>query len=377
VANTKIEWAEKVWNPVVGCTKISPGCQNCYAERMAARLENIAYKTGNQKLHDKYYPTINCNGTWTGKVSLCPDALDEPLRWKKPSRIFVCSMGDLFHEDVPFGFISKVFATMWVAEWHTFLVLTKRPERMREFICEYPPEFIIENEPSKNIWLGVTAENQEQADKRIPILLQIPAAVRFVSVEPMLGPVDLLSNDYLGGCINCEVCLDNPKTCINRAQDRKIDWVICGGESGPGARPMHRDWARELRDQCKAAGVPFLFKQWGEYAPNWLYDDNEKEIPGSIWMDRMGKKKAGRLLDGRIYDECPEVTPYGGDDAGKYKFHKARAQAVRKAINHAKTQEFSDIAIAFEKVSKILAEKMTTKELAWYIEEIKAQEVGG
>lgn len=285
MSKTKIEWADKSWNPVVGCTKISPGCQNCYAERMAARLENIAYKTGNQKLHDKYYPTITYNGTWTGKVSLCPDALDEPLRWKKPSRIFVCSMGDLFHEDVEPSFIQDVFWKMEECSQHIFMVLTKRPERMRKLLHVFykGSQRIL----PKHIWLGVTAENQEQADKRIPILLQIPAAVRFISYEPALGPVDF---GLVGG-------------------PGDPDWIIAGGESGPHARPAHPDWFRSAREQCQAAGVPFMFKQWGEYAPNWLNDDNEKEIPGSIWMDRMGKKKAGRLLDGRIWDEYPEVTP--------------------------------------------------------------------
>ncbi|NLL18809.1 MAG: DUF5131 family protein, partial [Clostridia bacterium] len=159
----------------------------------------------------------------------------------------------------------------------------------------------------KHIWFGVTAENQARADERIPILMQIPAAVRFVSVEPMLGPVDLLSNDYLGGCINCEVCLDNPKTCINRAQDRKIDWVICGGETGPGARPMHPDWVRSLRDQCKEAGVPFFFKSWGDWYPDGkgLYHA-PSAIFGDTVVHKLGKKAAGRLLDGQEWNQYPE-----------------------------------------------------------------------
>jgi protein gp37 len=308
MSRTKIEWAEHVWNPATGCTPISEGCQNCYAKRMANRLRG---RCG--------YPQDD-----PFRVTLHEDRLGEPLRWKKPRRVFVCSMGDLFHDDVPHEFIYGIWDVMVQSKQHTFLVLTKRPDRMKSFIekvmcnrMDYALTFGGTPEgkkarkwaqkPVQNVWLGVTAENQQRADERIPILLQIPAAVRFVSVEPMLGPVDLLSNDYLGGCINCEVCLDNPGTCVNCAQNRKLDWIICGGESGPGARPMRLDWARSLCDQCQAAGVPFFFKQWGEYGPNWLNDDNGKKIEGSEWMDRVGKKAAGRILDGRTWDEYPEV----------------------------------------------------------------------
>lgn len=323
---TKIEWAEETWNPITGCTPISEGCQNCYARRMAKRL---AGRCG--------YPFEN-----PFKVTLHPDKLEQPLRWKKPRMIFVCSMGDLFHKDVPFDQISQVFDVMCSWRWptkeaecsgdaslledpgHTFMVLTKRPERIPEWLSwlglywpgDSPVNINLEAEGhfGKHIWFGVTAENQARADERIPILLQIPAAVRFVSVEPMLGPVDLLSNDYLGGCINCEVCLDNPKTCINRAQDRKIDWVICGGETGPGARPMHPDWVRSLRDQCQAAGVPFFFKSWGE----WMYVHPERPAyqfsnPPSkcatiedMRFYRIGKKAAGRLLDGQEWNQYPD-----------------------------------------------------------------------
>lgn len=268
------------------------------------------------------------------RVTLHPERLDEPLKWRKPRKVFVCSMSDLFHPDIPFHYISNIFDIMCSWRWpnkeaerigdeslledpgHTYMVLTKRPERVQDWLqwlFEYWPgdspvnvNLSVEGHFGRHIWFGVTAENQQRADERIPILLEIPAAVRFISVEPMLGPVDLLSNDYLGGCINCEVCLDNPETCINCAQDRKIDWVICGGETGPGARPMRLNWVRSLRDQCQTAGISFFFKAWGEYGPNWLNDDNGK-IEGSEWMDRMGKKAAGRLLDGRTWDEMPEI----------------------------------------------------------------------
>lgn len=293
MGNTKIQWAEKVWNPVTGCTKVSSGCQNCYAERMAKN-----------RLKGRYgYSENDPFG-----VTLHPDSLAEPLHWKKPSRIFVCSMGDLFHEDVDDGFLCRVFDTMLVAEQHTFLVLTKRPERMEDFITR-----CVRGKP-KNIWLGVTAENQEQADKRIPILLQIPAAVRFVSVEPMLGPVNLTSVIYervvVIDALN-ELCgwptahAPFPDGC------KKLDWVICGGESGPGARPAHPDWVRGLRDQCQAAGVPFLFKQWGEWLSQWdmsnIPGTNKQVILNGLSFYKVGKKKAGRLLDGREWDEYPEV----------------------------------------------------------------------
>lgn len=273
---TKIEWADKVWNPVTGCTKISEGCRNCYAERMAKRL---AGRCG--------YPKEN-----PFAVTLHPDRLEEPLHWKKPSRIFVCSMGDLFHEEVPLKFIAEVFNTM--VAWrcpkhyrhdededgcfnedpgHTYLILTKRPKRMKRVmekeLSEYVGEcwggntplaleFEVGSWPPDNLWLGVSVENQKTADERIPLLLQTPAVKRFVSYEPALGPIDFAP------------------------WIKQIDWLIMGGESGPGARPMHPDWARSTRDQCKAASVPFFFKQWG-----------------------LGKKAAGCLLDGREWKETP------------------------------------------------------------------------
>ena len=211
---TKIEWATEVWNPVTGCTKISPGCDHCYAERMAKRL---AGRAGYPK-EDPF------------QVIWRSDRLEQPLYWKQRRRVFVCSMGDLFHPDVPFRFIGDVWHTMWMAQ-HIFLVLTKRPERMLEFLSSrHSPLSLL-----GNVWLGVSAENQETADERIPILLECPAAVRFVSVEPMLGAVDI------SGCA--------------------LDWVICGCESGPKRRPMNVEWARDLRKQCAAAGVPFSMKQ--------------------------------------------------------------------------------------------------------------------
>ena len=232
-----------------------------------------------------------------------PDRLDAPLHWKKPRRVFVNSMSDLFHKDVPFEFVDQVFATMaWMQE-HTFMVLTKRADRMEEFFNEA-------GNPSRrhilpNVWLGVTVENQKAADERIPLLLQTPAAVRFVSVEPMLRPVDITS--YL----NSLYIIGNVPE--NTIYEPPLDWVICGGETGPGARPMHPDWVRSLRDQCQAAGVPFFFKSWGDWWPaekGRLYDiEKTRSI---MWIDgqdmlKIGKKAAGRLLDGVEWNEYPEA----------------------------------------------------------------------
>jgi len=323
LGKTKIEWSEYSWNPVSGCTPISEGCQNCYAKRMANRLRG---RCG--------YPADD-----PFRVTLRPERLGEPLRWKEPRRVFVCSMGDLFHEDVPFEFIASVFGVMANSSQNTYMVLTKRPQRMKEFfdwlslsaasyyardhrtvpydddrinvfIMKIASEYGINLDfmrkwPLFNVWLGVTAENQARADERIPILLQIPAAVRFVSVEPMLGPVDLTRIVY-----DRQTVIDAIRGLhgwpLPHAEGPKLNWVICGGETGPGARPMRLNWVRSLRDQCQTAGISFFFKAWGEYGPNWLNDDNGK-IEGSEWMYKMGKKKAGRSLDGETWDEMPEI----------------------------------------------------------------------
>ena len=300
---TKIEWADEVWNPVTGCTPISEGCQNCYAWRMANRLRG---RCG--------YPADD-----PFRVTLHPERLGEPLRWKEPRRVFVCSMGDLFHEDVPRWMRFEVMDIILQAKQHTFLILTKRPANMKEFFEWYYSKAGRTIETIKNLWLGVTAENQQRADERIPILLQIPAAVRFVSVEPMLGPVDLSLSDGVDLSMSVGTGLKPGKSYLINS----LDWVICGGETGPNARSMHPDWVRSLRDQCVEAGVPFFFKQWGE----WLPDDQVKESlivkmghPGApkwainklvcnlspgLHAFKVGKKAAGRLLDGREWNEYP------------------------------------------------------------------------
>lgn len=296
MGDTKIQWATKVWNPVTGCTKISDGCRSCYAERMANRLRG---RCG--------YPADD-----PFQVTLHPEKLNEPLKWRKPSRIFVCSMGDLFHEDVPTEFIWQIFSVMLEARHHTFIVLTKRSERMKMILNE----MVISSgkELPENVIGMVTVEKQEY-ENRIVDLLETPFKWRGLSIEPMLEAVDLLNDDYLGGCIYCETCLEeSPKTCIER--DAKIDWVICGGESGPNARPMHPDWVRSLREQCQAAGVPYFFKQWGEWvhesqAPDILENYNPEfffDRVNSKGFARVGKKIARDLLDGKQYHEFPEAT---------------------------------------------------------------------
>lgn len=328
--STKIEWVKNrdgsqglTWNPVTGCTKISPGCQNCYAERVSKRLRG---RCG--------YPAED-----PFRVTLHPERLEEPLRWRKPSMIFVCSMGDLFHEDVPRWIRFEVMDIILQAKQHIFLILTKRPANMKDFFEWYYTKAGRTTETIKNLWLGITAENQEMADLRIPILLQIPAVVRFVSVEPMLGPVDLtavrlpdhLQPDWAYGMpygITFDALQPNESHIYD--SENHLDWVICGGETGPDARPMHPDWVRSLRDQCQSADVPFFFKSWGEWVCRpWSSDNGRKRElclgmdgtsvyaqvghmmgfrkPGEALMVRVGKKAAGRLLDGRTWEEMPGV----------------------------------------------------------------------
>jgi len=228
-----IEWTDATWNPVTGCTKISPGCKNCYAERLAARLQAM----GNPRYRNGFDLTLH------------PDQLTLPLRWRKPRRIFLNSMSDLFHEDVPEEFIRRAFEIMAHARWHIFQILTKRSGRLAELAPRLPW-------PS-NVWQGVSVENARYAS-RVADLVKVPAAVRFLSVEPLLGPISQLPLDG-------------------------IDWVIVGGESGPGHRLIKPEWVRDIRDQCAGAKVAFFFKQWGGPRPT----------------------SGGRLLDGRVWSEMP------------------------------------------------------------------------
>ena len=232
---TAIEWTDTTWNPVTGCSKTSPGCANCYAERLSMRLQAMGsphYRRGFE-------------------VAWHEDALEAPLHWRKPRRVFVNSMSDLFHEDVPFEFIERVFDVMLRAEQHQFQILTKRSR----LLSRYAPRLIW----PPNVWMGVSVESEAYAH-RIDHLRSVGAVIRFVSLEPLLGPV-----------LNLDLS--------------RIDWVIVGGESGPGARPMKGEWVLDIRDQCIATGVPFFFKQWGG----------------------VRRKAAGRLLEGRAWDEFPEA----------------------------------------------------------------------
>ena len=271
----------KTWNPIIGCSKISEGCKNCYAEKMANRLACIE-KTGESYSN---VVTMSKNSIWSGKTHFVESALEKPLKWKKPRMIFVCSMSDLFHESVSNSWINFVMNIIQKCSQHTFQILTKRPEKMRKYFHGLNIAKIL-----PNAWLGVTAENQEQANKRIPILLQIPAKVRFVSVEPMLSNIDISSFLY----------------------EAKLDWVICGGESGHNARPIHPNWVRSLRDQCKQADVPFFFKQWGAWDES-SFRHFPKRIKRYIFesdgklMVKIGRKKAGSSIDGKEYKQLPKL----------------------------------------------------------------------
>ena len=299
-------------NPIRGCSRVSEGCRNCYAETVANRFKGPG---------EPYEGLIAKGGQWNGKVKLVEHKMDEPLRWAKPRMIFVNSMSDLFHPDVPDRVIADVFRVMAQAKHHTFQILTKRPERMKQFLNRVdnamgwwthdgtPPERAYDGTgmivgydqwPLPNVWLGVSVEDQLTANQRILQLVETPAAVRWISAEPLLGPVDLSSLPY--------------PTKVKG----NIHWVVVGGESGKNARPMHPQWARSLRNQCQFAGIPFLFKQWGEFAPSpdgGLPDDlpesagyyfEDPHPPGKTW--RFGKKRAGRMLDGEVWDQYPELA---------------------------------------------------------------------
>lgn len=269
--NTAIEWADATWNPITGCSIVSPGCTNCYAMRQAGRLLD---KPGSH-----YHGTtrrVNGKAVWTGTVAMAPDhILTAPLKWKKPRRIFVNSMGDLFHESVPDEWIDRVFAVMALCPQHTFLVLTKRSVKMRKYVAADRFGEIMEHAgaildgplvvdwPPPNVHLGVSCEDQARADERIPDLLATPAAVRFVSAEPLLGPIDFAN---IRPAERDEVDALTGFDFDQGGARERLDWVIAGGESGPDARPMHPDWARAIRDQCEAAGAAFFMKQMAKKA---------------------------------------------------------------------------------------------------------------
>jgi protein gp37 len=313
--NTKIEWTDATYNPITGCSVVSPGCTNCYAMRLAGtRLQHHPTRAG-LTVPSKAGPV------WNGEVRFNESMLDQPLRWKRGRKIFVCAHGDLFHENVPDEWIDRVFGVMALAPQHIFQVLTKRPARMRQYLnardgmgnadlCRAINKipYGMGNRhgalsmPLPNVWLGVSVEDQKRADERIPDLLATPAARRFISAEPLLGPVDLTSID-----VDRDRGWEDPlnaleiftveqaraewgEDCVLTRDRPRIDWVIAGGESGPVSRPSHPDWFRSLRDQCAAAGVPFFFKQWGDWgiptdrlgALDWLYHPDHDR---THWFD--------------------------------------------------------------------------------------------
>lgn len=272
--NTTIEWATDSWNPVRGCSIVSPGCTNCYAMKQAHRF------SGKGRAYEGLTKLTRGGPVWTGKVRTVPELLDQPLRWKKPRRIFVNSMSDLFHEDVPDEFIAALWWTMTAAHWHTFQILTKRAKRMQRWVAAHggqsgwhascfekltgkaaPGWRLQDPRSSAHIWLGVSVEDQARADERIPVLLQTPAAVRWISAEPLLGPVSLR---WLAAWDGKALKPRGHGTVTDHLDGaRRLDWVVVGGESGPGARPFNIQWARSIVSQCKEAGMPVFVKQLG------------------------------------------------------------------------------------------------------------------
>lgn len=366
-----IEWTDATWNPITGCSLVSPGCTNCYAMQLAGtRLRHHPSRAG-LTVESKAGPV------WNGTVRLNEEWLMQPLQWKRPRMIFVCAHGDLFHPDVPDAWIDRVFAVMALAPQHTFQVLTKRSARMRAYLTsEATPDRIAmvcgdlmmaghltdaRGKPSRayeravrhpqdadgwldptlwswplpNVWAGISAEDQTRADERVPDLLATPAAVRFVSAEPLLGPIDFtfMHDSDLGqkepwphdvDALTGE-CSDEENGTISGMYEPgrapRLNWIIVGGESGPNARPMHPAWARSIRDQCAAAGVAFCFKQWGAWEENRAgHAILGGTVPGSssvhdsvlfrggTRMNRVGKRAAGRLLDGVEHNGMPEAA---------------------------------------------------------------------
>ena len=345
---TNIEWTDSSWNPLRGCSTLSLGCKNCYAQTVAGRF------AGPGQPYEGLIRHTTSGPRWNGNIKLVPEHLADPLRWTRPRRIFVNSMSDLFHPNVPDDYIAAVFGVMMYARDHIFQVLTKRPARMCAFLrsvtweeCHAQANAIFARPevpggkawekaykpgatfPLPNVWLGVSVEDQAAADERIPLLLDTPATVRFLSCEPLLGPVTLSS--WLAG-----------------GEAARLHWVIAGGESGAHARPMHPRWARQLRDECGAAGVAYFFKQYGEYIGHPLEDVTYEHVAcldvtgarfsysanldrgsryilrddstapwepiaappvGAVVLDRVGKKRAGRQLDGVTHDDMPGSWP--------------------------------------------------------------------
>lgn len=330
---TNIEWTDESWNPVIGCTKVSAGCENCYAMKRAYQMTRNP-KTIPVYGHSESDEAIaRCVGllkyNWTGIVRCLPERLEIPFHWLKPRMVFVNSMSDLFHEKVPFDFIDRIYAVMAANPRHIFQVLTKRPKRMKDYLNDIRSDYIYRlgqeiaikklgghpgSEiafPFKNIWHGVSVEDQKSADVRIPLLLDTPSAIRFVSYEPALVPINLRN---IKGRVGWSGPDDTWFDAIHSHAPTRLDWVIAGGESGTFARPSHPDWFRRVRDDCAACGVPFFFKQWGEWCPPFhIAPGNISSRNQYIFGEhgervyRVGKEKSGALLDGREHREFPEM----------------------------------------------------------------------
>lgn len=332
---TNIEWCDATFNPWIGCTAISPGCQNCYAEaQMDKRLQQVNWGAGNprkrtsaanwkqplrwNKLAQKghFVQCTECGKRefrkWDdsippGGLSFCSNpgclSLSESHSVRARPRVFCSSLADVFDNEVDQLWREDLWTLIESTPNLDWLLLTKRVGNVKEMV----PSYWLAGEWPSHVWLGATVVNQEEAERDIPKLLDIPAAIKFVSIEPMLGPIDLTaiertqSPGYFGDCLQW---YHQPHGERN-TKWQGIDWVICGGESGPNARPMRPYWVRTLRNQCYAADVPFLFKQWGEWAPNCFLRDDGTRDESTEWMERMGKKSAGRLLDGEIFNQFP------------------------------------------------------------------------
>ena len=330
--HSKIEWTDATWNIITGCSVISDGCKNCYAMRLAGgRMQHHPSRAGLTQPSKR-------GPVWTGEVRFNEEWLDQPLRWRKPRMIFVCAHGDLFHENVPDEWLDRIWAVMALCPQHIFQVLTKRPDRAHRYLTDKSTArsdgrgdavlqlaahhgfdwstIIMEGFgwPLRNVWMGVSAEDQPRLQERWWHLRRLPAALRWLSCEPLLGSLDF--------------------SALSDGPELGLDWVVVGGESGPGARPMHPEWARSIRDQCAAAGVPFFFKQWGEWAPGeaiagapsrteetatwfadrWDFERVTVRMSEQMHRDdapdlyRIGKKRAGDLLDGRQHHEWPEIA---------------------------------------------------------------------
>lgn len=346
--NSHIEWTDATWNVITGCSVLSPGCTNCYAMRLAGtRLRNHPSRAGLTK-------DSKAGPVWTGDVRFNEAWLMQPMTWRTPRRIFVCAHADLFHESVPDDWIDKVFAVMALTPHHTYQVLTKRADRMQRYFAGDPEERVWQalfdvrpasghysiEWPLPNVWLGISCERQQELEERAPHLQRTPAAIRYISAEPLLGPIDTAdccNGHYFFDVLRGTRWHDDPDgPNVPEKFLPGIDWVIVGGENGP--RPMHPDWARKLRDQCADAGVPFFFKQWGSWYPHKVEPGQDlgslvraghveivhpsgrhgadildatrgqrQTEKGSRYMRNVGKAAAGRLLDGVEHNGMPEV----------------------------------------------------------------------